>query len=245
LGGAEAQIFFEGFDVDVAGAVFDGLDQDQVGEFDDGGFFAGGGELVEVDFFEDFLGDFELVGVVGVLFLGVEDDVFHAGAFGGVECGKFVEDGFFGGDERGDFELGDAADVVNGQDVQGVGHGDEEFVVEARDGEDFVVLDDFVGEEVGDVGGDGKAEEVDGRHVEDAAHRDGEVLFADVGFFDDEFDEARAFLLLLFEEFLDLLGGEEAVFDEGVGDAFSESFGGGEHGGLAENFLEVFHDVHR
>ena len=49
---AQAQAFFKRLDVNVAGAVFDGLDEDEVGQLDDRRFFAGGGELVEVDFFD-------------------------------------------------------------------------------------------------------------------------------------------------------------------------------------------------
>ena len=73
-----------------------------------------------------------------------------------------------------------------------------------------------------DFGQDVDAGDVDGRDVKHAAHGDGEVLFAHVGFFDDEFDQARAALLLLLEQFLHLDGAQQAVLDEGVGDAFSE-----------------------
>ncbi len=64
--------------------------------------------------------------------------------------------------------------------------------------------------------------EVDRRDVQHAAHADGQVLLADVGFFHDQFDEAGAFLFLLFEQFLDLVRAQQPVLDEGVGDAFSK-----------------------
>ncbi len=64
--------------------------------------------------------------------------------------------------------------------------------------------------------------EVDRRHIQHAAHADGQVLFADVGFFHDQFDEARAFFFLLLQQFLDLLCAQQTVLDEGVGDAFSK-----------------------
>ena len=53
---------------------------------------------------------------------------------------------------------------------------------------------------------------------------DGKVLFADVTFLGHEAQQANAFLLLLFEQFLDLLRGQQSVFDEGVGDAFTKRF---------------------
>ena len=48
--------------------------------------------------------------------------------------------------------------------------------------------------------------EIDRRRVEHPAHGDGHVLLADVGFLQDQLEQARAFLLLLLQQFLDLLG---------------------------------------
>ena len=66
------------------------------------------------------------------------------------------------------------------------------------------------------------AGEVDRQDIEHAPHGNRQVLFADIGFVNDELDEARAFLLLLFEQFLHLGRAQQAVLDQGVGDAFSE-----------------------
>ena len=66
------------------------------------------------------------------------------------------------------------------------------------------------------------AGEIDRRRVQDAAHGDGHVLFADVGLLEDQLEQAGAFLLLLLQQFLDLLGRQQAVFDQGVGDAFAK-----------------------
>ena len=122
----------------------------------------------------------------------------------------------------GDFQLGDAPDVVDGQDVQRVGHREEQLVLQARDGNDLVIVRDFARQQVGDLRRDADAGEIDGRDVQHAAHGDGHVLLADVGLLEDELEEARAFLLLLFEQFLDLLGRQQAVLDQGVGDAFTK-----------------------
>ena len=65
--------------MNVAGAVFDGLDNDEIGEFDDRRFSAGGGELIQVDLFDPLLDGFDGVGFsVGfALLLGVLNDIFH------------------------------------------------------------------------------------------------------------------------------------------------------------------------
>ena len=140
------------------------------------------------------------------LLLRVLDDVLHAAALGGIEVVELVEDGLFGGDQRRDLQLGDAPDVVDGQHVQRVGHRQEQLVLQAGDGDDLVVVGHFARQQVGDFERDAEAGEVDGRRVQHAAHRNGHVLLADVGLFEDELEQAGAFLLLLLEQFLDLLG---------------------------------------
>ncbi len=70
------------------------------------------------------------------------------------------------------------------------------------------------------------AAEVDGRRIEHPAHGNRHVLLGDVGLFGDEFEQAFAFFLLMLEQFLDLLREQQAILDQGVGDAFSKSFDG-------------------
>ena len=85
-----------------------------------------------------------------------------------------------------------------------------------------MVVFDFARQQVGDFLRNAEARKVDGRNIQHAAHAHGQILLADVGLVHDEFDKAGAFLLLLFEQFLDLPHGQQAVLDERVGDAFSE-----------------------
>jgi len=66
------------------------------------------------------------------------------------------------------------------------------------------------------------AGEVDRRDVQHAAHAHGQVLFADVSFFDDQLDESRALPFLLFQEFHHLVRAQQTILDERVGDAFSK-----------------------
>ena len=130
---AQAHHFFERLDVDVAGALLDRLDEDQVGQFDDGAFFDRDGQSVEVDLLDGFLDRFQGVGarVVFGLFGGVLDDVLHRAGFAGFEVMQLVDDGFFGRDHRRDFHLGDAPHVVDGEHIQGVSHRQEQLVFQA------------------------------------------------------------------------------------------------------------------
>src|SRR5262249_14242352 len=77
----QAQPALKRFDVNVARAIFDCLDQDQVGQFDDRSLFAGGGQLIEIDFLDGVTGYLEVlrIGIDNIaLRLGVLDDVLHA-----------------------------------------------------------------------------------------------------------------------------------------------------------------------
>ena len=73
-------------------------------------------------------------------------------------------------------------------------------------------------------GRNANAAQIDRRRVQHPAHRDDHVQLVDIGLLHDELEQAGAFLLLLLEQFLDLLADEQAVLDQGVGDAFSKTF---------------------
>ncbi len=73
------------------------------------------------------------------LLLGILDDVFHRAGLGALDMMKLVDDRLLGGDQRHDLELGDAPDVVDGEDVQRIGHREEQAVLQARNGADFVI----------------------------------------------------------------------------------------------------------
>ena len=59
---------------------------------------------------------------------------------------QLVNDCPLGGDQGRDFQPGDAPHVVNGQHVERIGHGQEELVLQSRDGHDFMVVRHFAGE---------------------------------------------------------------------------------------------------
>src|SRR3954465_13466599 len=81
---------------------------------------------------------------------------------------------------------------------------------------------------------------INGRNVQHAADRNRHVLLADIGFVEDELEEASAFLFLLFEELFDLLDTQQAVFDQSVGNAFAKCFNWRHGKILSKSFAEVF-----
>ena len=223
----QAKGLFERLDVDVAGAVLDSLDKNDVGQLDNGGFLAGSGQLVEIHFLDGFSGELDVVGL-GLLgaCAGFLDDILHAAALGGIDAVELIHDRLFRGDQGRDFQTRGALDVVNGENVQRVGHGQEKLVFQARDGDHFVIVGHVAGDKVADFRRDSEAREVDGGRVQDTAHGDGHVRLTDVSFFEQEFEEACAFLFLLLEQLFNLFLAEQAVLDEGVGNAFSKGFNG-------------------
>jgi len=221
---AQPQRFVERLDMHVAGAVLHRLDQDEVGQLDDGRLFGGGSQFVQVDLLDRLPGHLHVVRVLvgNGLFLRVLDDVLDAAAPDGVNLGQLVLDRLFRGDQHGHFHPGDVAHVVAGQDVERVGHGQEQLVFQPRDGHHLMVVGDFPRKEVGHFQGDVEVRQVDGRDVEHAPHRHRHVQIGDVGFFQQQLEQAGAFLLLQFEYFRDLLAREQAVFDQDVNDAFAK-----------------------
>jgi hypothetical protein len=63
---------------------------------------------------------------------------------------------------------------------------------------------------------------IDGRGVQNPAHRNDQVALGHVGFFDHQLEQAGAFLFLLLHQLLDLRARQQSVLDQGVGDAFTK-----------------------
>jgi hypothetical protein len=73
---------------------------------------------------------FDIIGVFGFNFL---PGPWMISPFCRIDIIEFVDDGPFGGNERRDFKLGDALDV-NGQNIERIGHRQEQLVLEAETG---------------------------------------------------------------------------------------------------------------
>src|SRR6266850_7053399 len=174
--------------MNIARAVLDGLHEDQVRQLDYGGFFARSGKLIEVDFFDGFPGNLDIIRIriiLGFVF-GFLNDVLHAAALGGIDAVEFVDDRLFRSDHGENFEPGNALNVVQGEDVERIGHRQVKPVVEARDGDHFVGVSQFPGEKVRDFDGNGDAGKIDRRRVQNASNGHRHVLLAYVSFFQDQ-----------------------------------------------------------
>lgn len=229
---AQPDHFLEWFNMNVARAILDGLDENKIGEFDDGGFLAGGGQLVKADIFQSFFGNLEFfrIGIINGLLLSIIDDVLHAATFCRIDIVELLDDGAFRGDHRNDLKVGDAPYIIDGKHVQGVGHGQKQLVIQTRNGNDLVIVGQVPGQKFSHFRRYANAGEVDRRSVKDTSHGNGHVRVRNIGFLDDQFQEAGAFFFLLFQQFINLLGAQQTVFHQGVSDAFSEGFGNGGHG---------------
>ena len=140
--------------MNVAGAVFDRLDQNQVGQLDDRRFFAGGGQLVEVDLLDRFRETLDVVGIGSRVPPASAASWMMSSMLPLLAASILLSLSMIAFSEaimRSDFQLGDAPDVVDGQDVQRVGHRQEQLVFEARDRNDLVVVRHFARQQIGDV----------------------------------------------------------------------------------------------
>ena len=110
---------------------------------------------------------------------------------------QLIEDALFRGDQRRHLQPRDAPHVVDGQHIERIGHREEQLVLQARDGDHFMVVRHLARHQLRYFEGNGQAGEIDRRRVEHAPHRNRHVLVADVGLFEDQLKQPRTFLLLL------------------------------------------------
>ena len=215
---AQAHCFFKRLQMDIAGAVFDGLHDHQVGQLDDRRLLAGGGQLVETDV---LVHRFDVLHRCGLflsllLFLGGLNDVLHGTILGRVQQIELVRNGFFGGDQRGDLQPGDPPHVVDGQDIERVSHRQKQPAIQLGNREDPVALHHLAGDQLQQLREHGGAGDVDRGDVQHTPHADREILFAHIGFFDDELDQAGALFFLLLQQFRHLPRIQQPILDQGV-----------------------------
>ena len=134
---ADAEVAFEGLDVDIGGAFDDGFADDLVDEFDDAGLGVVVGDVEGGVLFEGFVG--------AVVFEDFLEDI-GTDAIGGAEC---AEELGAGGELPADFFavellLGEAASGL----VEDVVGGEGDGVALLRDGEDVVLEDEAAGQEL-------------------------------------------------------------------------------------------------
>ena len=205
--------------MNIGSLFFKSLDKNEIDDFDNGSVFAFDGETIEINFFAV---DFDFLDI-GDILGGVFEDLVHGGT-GASDSAEGFGDAPFGGDHGDDLEFGALAKVIEGEDIEGVGHGHKELVSEATNGGEFVEAGHFLGNEVGDFLGHMNLGEVDGRNIEASAHRDHHILFGDILFVGQEFEETPALFFLKADGFSELAWQEETVFDEDIGDSFAKRF---------------------
>ena len=119
-----------------------------------------------------------------------------------------------GGHDRLDVVAGHELDVVHGEDVRRIGHGDGDRGAGLVDRKDVVLPGDVAGDQLDDARVDLEVLEIDRRHAELLAETLGDVLFRDEAELDQRFAELAAGLLLDAKRFLELILGDQARFGE-------------------------------
>ncbi len=118
------------------------------------------------------------------------------------------------GHDRLDVVAGHELDVVHGEDVRRIGHGDGDRGAGLVDREDVVFARDVARNELDDAGVDLEVLEVDRRHSELLAQALGDVLFGHEAELDQSLTELAAGLLLNPKRFFELILGDQTRFGE-------------------------------
>jgi len=138
---AQAEAFFERFQVNIARAHAIGFEDDEVHHLDDGGVNIGG-----------VFGALIIVIGVGFDLKGVALVIADEGVDGFVDGAVVAFDGFvdldFGDDDAFDFQFENVLEGVDGLEVVGVADGQAEGFALALDGHDVVAVDEGLGDGV-------------------------------------------------------------------------------------------------
>ena len=134
---AYAEFFFVWFNVDIAGPALHGIGQNQVHQFDNGSFI---GCLLQVS--QVHLCFFRLQFNIGIPGLGHRlHDLFEIFLLSGaVGLLNPFQDGAFRGHHRLDVEPGHELDVVHGEYIGGINHGDGQRCADPAERQDLITL---------------------------------------------------------------------------------------------------------
>ncbi len=191
-----------GLDVDVGRAVLDRLGDQQVHVLDDRGVLDHLGEAPEL-----------LVVALVVRHRRAELVELAVGAAEPVDRGQQV---LAGGDDGLRLHPGQLADVVQGEDVAGVGHRDDELAVLEADRQHGVALADGGGH-LGHGGGvDGRLRQVDEAEADLLGERGHQLALGEQALVHEHAAERAALLLVHVERGDELLLGDEAVLEQDV-----------------------------
>ena len=169
---ADAQFVLLRLEMDVGGAVLEGLPNDLVDEFDDAGLLVAFGDLLVLD------QQFQRLVVAGhfVQGFGADAVILFEGLF------QFV----LGGQAEGDRLAGVELDGVEHGGVERIADGDEEAAVLEFGGEDGILEGDFGGDLLARFGGDIHLGNLDERPAERLGERLEENVLGGTAFAGDE-----------------------------------------------------------
>ena len=214
---AHAEGFFVGFEVDVAGALFDGFDEDGINQGDDRRFVGVLFVLLDVELLLGFLDDADLA-VVGQL--DVLDRLFGLdGMRGAVVFVDGVRDARFRGDHGLDAQARAEPDVLDHLHVGRIDHGQGQEGADAVDGHDHVFFGRIHGHQADDVGIDFELIQIDVRVTELAAQALGHFLGRNGALGDDGAGQGYVVLALKFLGRQQLIGGENFLTQENFAEA--------------------------
>ena len=205
---AVAEVRLVRLDVDVGGALLDRVQQDEVDQLDHGRV---GGALLQVA----EVGDAALVMLDGDVAL-VEPlhHLFVGGALLRVVLLQRLLDGLLAGDDDLDVVAGEELDVVDGVDVGGVAHRQDQRGAGAVDRNALVLLGDFLGDEFHHLAVDVEFFQVDGRNAVLLRKKIGELGLFDEAELREVVTDPAAGLLLLVLRLLQLLQRDEVFADQ-------------------------------
>jgi len=132
----------------------------------------------------------------------------------GVVLFEALLDGLLGGDHHLDVVAGEELDVVDGVDVRGVAHGEDERGAGAVDRNALVLLGHVLGHELHHLDVDVELFEVDRRHAILLGEEAGELALLDEAKLGEVVADAATALLLLVLCFLELLERDQVFADE-------------------------------
>jgi hypothetical protein len=197
---ADAQVGLVRFDVDVGGAVADGLVDEQVDELDDRRVLEDLGQPREIRF------------VVGLVGRGLHDLVDLA--VDAEEPLDGLDDLAGGGDDGPHLGARERPDVVDREDVGGVGHRHDELAVFPAHGDGLVAAGERLADEGGDRAVDGAVVEVDELEPDLAGQGAHELGLGDRALLDEQSPEGLARPRLFGDGGVELGLGEQSFVDQ-------------------------------
>jgi hypothetical protein len=125
-------------------------------------------------------------------------------------------DGAFGSHDRLDVEAGHELDVVHGEDVGGIDHGDGERCAHTAERQNLVALGGLERNQLNDGRVDLEIGKIDGGHAVLARQEVGDILIGEEAELHQSRGEAAASVFLELRRLFQLLCGNDLFFDEQV-----------------------------